>query len=86
MKSLAAPRLPCTGVPSAAQDDEYLPHHGDDVAPVADADGDERAEVQQHVEEEVVLTRGEGEQVLQYGKVARARYGQKLRHALHYAE
>ena len=68
---------------SAAQHDEHLSHHGYDVAPVADADGDERAEVQQHIEKQVIFARGEGKQILQYGKVARARYGQKLRYALH---
>ena len=70
-------------IPDAGKE---LHDHIADIVPVCGKHRKERAEVQQHVEEEVVLTRGEGEQVLQYGKVAGARYGQKLRHALHDAE
>ena len=72
--------------PPAAQDDEHLAHHGHDVAPVADADGDERSQMQQHVKKEMVLPGGEVEQILQNGKVPGARYRQKLRHALHDAQ
>ena len=91
MKSRAAPRgsghALARGRPAPAQHDEHLADDGRDVRPVADADAHERAQVQQHVKEEMaLLERVEVEQVLQYGQVSGARDGQELGEALHKPE
>ena len=67
-------------VKSSALTQDFV--HGADYAALAEAANTFR----DLLGEGAKVTRGEGEQVLQYGKVARARYGQKLRHALHDAE
>ena len=58
-----------------------------DVLAVGEADADQGAQVQQHVEEHaVVLRRGQAEEILENGEVAGAGDRQKLRQALDQAQ
>ena len=70
-----------------AEKRECLAHHGHDVPPVDDADGNERAQMQQNIEKQMaVFRRRHMKQVLQDGQMAGAGNRQKLCDALHQTE
>ena len=85
-RELAADEL-AGGRASAAQQYEHLANYVLYVLPVADENADQRAEVQQHVEEKMaLLERVQVEQVLQHGQMPAAGYGQKLGQPLYEPE
>ena len=70
-----------------AEKREHLTHHGHNVPPVDDTDGNERAQMQQNIEKQMaVFRRRHVKQVLQDGQMAGAGDRQKLCDALHQTE
>ena len=71
----------------ALEEPDQLAHHLHDVAPIDDEDGNERAEVEHDVKEQMALLRGgHVKQILQHGQMSGAGDGQKLCNALHQTE
>ena len=52
------------------------------VLPVVHENGNEGAQVEQHVKEQAAVCGGQAKEVLKQGQVARAGDGEKLRHPL----
>ena len=70
-------------LPEEKQDQpSQLLQQGQDIPPVVDEDGDQRAQVQEHVKKQVPVGARQTEEVLEQGKVAGAGDGQKLGNAL----
>lgn len=66
---------------------EELQDHVFDVLPIIEEDGDEGAQVQEHVEEQSpALCAAQAKEVLEQGQVSGAGDGQKFRHALDEAQ
>ena len=66
---------------------EKLLHHADDVVPVVDEHGDQRAQVEHHIQKQVGFLSGlQAKEVLQQGQMAGAGDGQELRNALDKAQ
>ena len=61
---------------------DQLFQQAQDVLPVVDENGNEGAQVQQHIEKQVAVGRRHAKEVLEQGQVAGAGDGQELRHTL----
>ena len=75
------------GLAQGGDASEELQDHVSDVRPIVDKDGNEGAQVQEHIEEQSpALCAAQAEEILEQGQVSGAGDGQKFRHALDEAQ